>query len=97
VPGKLTDEHKAAIKIFRERRGESETLKKYAAAFRQHRRLLVDALKTGSSTVPALAVDSSLPTDVVLWHIAGMRKYGLVQEIGTNGDYVTYELVSKSE
>ena len=98
MPGKLTDAHKAALKIFRERRGGiSEPLKQHASNFRQQRKQLNTALQGGPATVPELALTTGLPADQVLWHIAGMRKYGAVQEAGQTGDYVKYELVKQSQ
>ncbi len=98
MPGKLTDAHKAALKLFRERRGGvSEPLKQHATAFRQQRKQLTDALKAAAATVPELALKSGLPADQVLWHIAGMRKYGLAREVAQAGDYVKYELVKNPQ
>jgi hypothetical protein len=98
MPGKLTDAHKAALKLFRERRGGiSEPLKQHATTFRQQRKQLTDALKVAAATVPELAQKTGLPADQVLWHIAGMRKYGLAREVGQVDDYVKYELVKNSQ
>lgn len=96
MPGKLTDTHKQALKFFRERHGGiAESLKQHASRFRQQRKQLTDALKEAAATVPQLALKTGLPADHVLWHIAGMRKYGVAQETGMDGDYVKYELVKK--
>jgi predicted transcriptional regulator len=93
MPGKLTEAHKAALKIFRERRGGiSESLKQHASGFRQQRKQLTEVMKAGAATVPELAQKAGLPADQVLWHLSGMRKYGLAQEAGQAGDYVKYEL-----
>ena len=98
MPGKLTDAHKAALKLFRERRGGiSEPLKQHASRFRQQRKQLAGALQASPATVPELAQKTGLPADQVLWHISGMRKYGLAQEAGTDGDYVKYELVQPTK
>jgi hypothetical protein len=98
MPGKLTDDHKAALKLFRERRGGiSEPLKQHAAGFRQQRKQLAEAMQASPATVPELAQKTGLPADRVLWHIAGMRKYGEAQEAGVAGDYVKYELVKPAK
>jgi hypothetical protein len=54
-------------------------------------------LQAGPATVPDLAGKTGLPADQVLWQLAGMRKYGQVQEAGMSGDYVKYELVTLSK
>lgn len=92
----LTDLHKAALKKFREQQKQrGEDPGKYAARFRQQRKAIATALKPGPATVPQLAQATSLPAHEVLWHLAGMRKYGEVQETGQAGDYMTYALTSQ--
>jgi hypothetical protein len=97
MSGKLTDAHKQALKLFRERHGGvADSLKEYSADFRQVRKRLTEALQGASATVPELARQTGLPADQVLWHIAGMRKYGIAREVGADGNYVKYALVEQS-
>ena len=97
MPGKLTEEHKQALKLFRERHGGvSDFLKKYATDFRRERKQLTEALQVAPATVPELSRQTGLSPDQVLWHVAGMRKYGLAREVGPDGDYVKYALVEQS-
>jgi G:T-mismatch repair DNA endonuclease (very short patch repair protein) len=51
------------------------------------------AMLGGPKSVPQLAESTGIPTHVVLWHIAAMKKYGLVVEasLDENGDYFLYE------
>lgn len=96
MPGKLTEAHKQALKLFRERHGGvADSLKRYAADFRRERKRLTEALQAAPYTVPELARQTGLPPDQVLWHIAGMRKYGIVHEVGPKEDYVKYELTEQ--
>jgi predicted Rossmann fold nucleotide-binding protein DprA/Smf involved in DNA uptake len=98
MPGKLTEAHRQALKLFRERHGDvPETVKQYAKEFRQRRKRITEALREAPATVPELAAKTGMPADQVLWHIAGMRKYGEAREAVAHGDYVKYELVKKSE
>ena len=98
MPGKLTEAHKQALKVFRERHGGvSESAKKYAADFRRDRKRLTEALRIAPATVPELTQQTGLPADQVLWHLAGMRKYGAAREVGPDGDYVKYALVEESQ
>jgi len=96
MPGKLTEEHKQSLKLFRERHGVSDSLKRYAADFRRERKRLTEVLQVAPATVPELARQTGLPADQVLWHIAGMRKYGTVREVGPDGDYIKYALVEQT-
>ena len=41
-----------------------------------------------------MATACDLPTNEVLWHIAGMRKYGELVEDVQVGDYFKYRLMS---
>ena len=62
MPGKLTEAHKQALKLFRERHGGvADSLKKYAADFRRERKQLTDALQAAPATVPELAQQTGLP------------------------------------
>jgi hypothetical protein len=98
MPGKLTEAHKQALKVFRDRHGGvNESLKRYAADFRRDRKRLAEALRIAPATVPELARQTGLPADQVLWHLAGMRKYGTAREVGPDGDYVKYALVEQSQ
>jgi len=72
------------------------TLKKYVADFRQDRKQITEALRKGAGTVPELAVQTGLPAEQVLWHVTAMRKYGTVQEVGPEGDYVKYEFIEQN-
>ncbi len=49
------------------------------------RRLLKGALDKGPKSVPELAIACNLPSDVVLWHVMAMRRYGDVVEAGEEG------------
>jgi hypothetical protein len=44
--------------------------------------------------VPQLAQATGLSAHEVLWHLAGMRKYGAAQETTQEGDYPLYESVA---
>ena len=54
---------------------------------RRIRKVLRQALRDGSRTVPQLASDTALAAHEVLWHIAAMKKYGAVVEDGMDEDY----------
>jgi aryl-alcohol dehydrogenase-like predicted oxidoreductase len=93
----ITDTHKAALKRFREQRKQAgEDPAQAAVRFRQQRKAVASALKNGPGTVPQLAEATGLPAHEVLWHLAGMRKYGAAQEIGQDGDYPRYARVDAS-
>jgi len=57
------------------------------------RKAIKKALAQESLSIPGLAQKTSIDANQILWHIATMRKYGLVQEDGQNGDYCLYSLL----
>jgi hypothetical protein len=79
----------------------SETVKHAQALLKEQqtaRKALQRALVGGAKSVPQLAENSGLPSHMVLWHIAAMKKYGLVVEAGMDddGDYYLYELTKEA-
>jgi predicted Rossmann fold nucleotide-binding protein DprA/Smf involved in DNA uptake len=61
------------------------------------RKTLMRAMRGGPHSVPQLAEDSDLPADEVLWHIASMKKYGEVAEVGLDEDYEYYMYILEKE
>ncbi len=72
-----------------------ELLKKQQAA----RKLLEKSMRDGPRSVPQLTQQTGIPAHEVLWHMASMKKYGLVVEAGTDdsGDYFIYSLNKESK
>jgi hypothetical protein len=83
---KLRDERDAAVDAATERNKGRQAVRKQVRA----------ALAGGASTVPALAAATGLPAQDVLWHVAAMRKYGDLAEVGMDGDYCTYALLAEA-
>ena len=42
-------------------------------------------------TIPEAAQETGLPADKVLWFVAALKKYGIVEEAGMCGDYPLYK------
>ena len=63
------------------------------------RKTLQNILSEAPCTVPKLASAASIPPHIVLWHIAAMKKYGLVEEDGMDetGDFYLYRLKKGAE
>ncbi|HVN15506.1 MAG TPA: hypothetical protein VMT73_07175 [Anaerolineales bacterium] len=47
-------------------------------------------------TVPEAAQATGLPADKVLWFVAAMKKYGIVEEAGMCGDYPLYKTAKEN-
>jgi predicted transcriptional regulator len=63
------------------------------------RKKLQHALQDGPCSVPQLAEATSLPAHQILWYVATMKKYGLVEESGLDEDeeYYLYSLSKGSK
>jgi predicted transcriptional regulator len=61
------------------------------------RKKLRKAMEAGPASVPALASTTGIPSHEVLWHIAAMKKYGLVEEDGVDKAKEYYEYTPAKE
>ena len=61
--------------------------------------MLERALQDAPHSVPQLAGQTGISAHEVLWHIAAMKKYGLVEETGMDesGDYYLYGLSKEAK
>jgi len=81
-----------------------ELRQRYAASVKKAQELLKEQqtvrktlqrlLQQAPCSVPQLAAAARAPADEILWHIAAMKKYGIVEEAGMdeNGEYYLYRL-----
>jgi ferric-dicitrate binding protein FerR (iron transport regulator) len=62
------------------------------------RKSLRQALLGGARSVPQLAEIAGIPASAALWHVAAMKKYGLLVEasMDEDGDYYLYELSAEA-
>lgn len=82
------------------RKEYSEVVKRAQALMKEQqavRKVLEKALKDGPCSVPKLAEMTGVRSNEVLWHVASMKKYGIIAEAGTDesGDYFTYALTGE--
>jgi len=63
------------------------------------RKKLRKALEAGPMTVPTIASATGIPSHEVLWHIAAMKKYGMVEEAGMDeaNEYYMYRASKDSK
>jgi predicted transcriptional regulator len=84
---RLREQHQIGFKA-------TQVLLKELQAVRKEMR---QAMKSGPKTVPELAEIIKLPASQVLWHIAAMKKYGLIVETGLDGNYYRYTLAEETK
>ncbi|MFO7715308.1 hypothetical protein [Desulfosarcina sp.] len=94
-PEKDQQAKKAAMKMLRE---ERKTLIKAASTKMKHQKNAIDAildqLKAGAKTVPAIAAATGASTAETLWYVAALKKYGEIKEAEKDGGYFKYELAN---
>ena len=64
---------------------------------RQVRKTIIETLRRGTQTVPAIAESTGLPSHQVLWHLMAMKKYGRLVEGQQRDDYYEYALSAEEE
>ena len=93
----MTDEaKKEALKALRESRKKTvESARERMKETRAFRKKLSEALTEGPKTVPELTQATGIPSQLVLWHLTSMKKYGKVGEGDQSGDYFQYVLLKE--
>lgn len=89
----LTAEQKKSLADFRQRINTDGSVLQRHKDFLVARKAIRKALEKQPDTVPGLAESLKLPSQEVLRHIAGMRKYGEVRETGETDGYIRYGMV----
>jgi hypothetical protein len=83
----LRKEHREGVKAAQALMKEQQTVRK---ALRR-------ALQGEPKTVPQLAESIDLPPHEVLWHIAALKKYGQVREVGLDDEWEYYQYALAEE
>jgi predicted transcriptional regulator len=86
------------VEMRKEHRDSVQKAQELLKAQQSARKALERALTGGPHSVPQLAQAVNMSAHEVLWHVAGMKKYGIVAEAGTDesGDYYLYRLTKEA-
>ncbi len=89
ILGELRQQHGAQVKHAKELLKEQQTVRKTLQSVLQHE----------PQSVPQLAATTKIAAHVILWHIAAMKKYGVVEEAGMdeNREYYLYRLAKEAK
>ena len=87
------------VEMRKERRDSVQKAQELLKAQQSARKALERALTGSPHSVPQLAQAVNMPAHEVLWHVAAMKKYGIVAEAGTDesGDYYLYRLTKEAQ
>lgn len=81
------------LKKLNELRGPvPQELRDLVAAQNKAQQAILKALKEGPRTAPELAAAAGLDAQQALWFVAGLRKYGKIEDVPGRGDYPKYAL-----
>jgi predicted transcriptional regulator len=83
---------KVDLKELRQTRAATVTATQRLLKEQQATRKLINAeISSQARTVPDISQAIGLPAGQVLWHLMAMKKYGLIEESGMEGQYYLYE------
>lgn len=87
--GELRQQHSVQVKKAQELLKEQQTVRK----------ILQRALSQAPHSIPQLSAITNIAAHRILWHIAAMKKYGIVEEAGMdeNGEYYLYRLSKEAK
>jgi len=62
------------------------------------RKILQHTLLKESCSIPQLSAITNIAPHLILWHIAAMKKYGIIEEAGMDetGEYYLYRLAKET-
>jgi predicted Rossmann fold nucleotide-binding protein DprA/Smf involved in DNA uptake len=85
----LRQQHRDSVKQVQTLLKEQQTVRK----------TLCRAMQAGPKSVPQLAEATEMPAHEILWHLAAMKKYGLVVETGLDeaDEYYLYGLPEEAK
>jgi len=82
------------------RRACKERIDRVSAQVREQKKSLKvirAQLENTACTVPEVATATGMATDMVLWYVAAMKKYGQIAEVEKEDGYYRYSLIAVKE
>jgi predicted transcriptional regulator len=52
---------------------------------------ILNSISHDAKTIPEISKEINVPSEKVLWYLAGFKKYGFIYEEGKKGSYYTYK------
>ncbi len=85
---------KKTIDVMKEKRKVSDKVKENLKAFNKLKKLLLKALETGEKTIPEIAKELEIESDVITYHLMTLLKYGFIEagEMDEDDEYYYYKL-----
>ena len=88
---------KKTIDVMKEKRTVSPEVKERIKAFNKLKKLILKSLESGEKTIPEIAKEIELDSDLVTYNLMTLLKYGFIEagEIDDDDEYYYYKLKEK--
>lgn len=85
---------KKTIDVMKEKRKVSDKVKENLKAFNKLKKPLLKALEAGEKTIPEIAKELEIESDVITYHLMTLLKYGFIEagEMDEDDEYYYYKL-----
>ena len=82
------------IDIIKQKRKVSESVKEKMKEFNRIKKLILKTLETEEKTIPQIAQETGLESDIVTYYLMTLQKYGSVEagDVDDMGTYYFYKL-----
>ena len=100
MPEENTPKQQKADDMKALRRACKERIDRVAAQVKEQKKSLKAIraqLEKTACTVPEMATATGMTTDVVLWYVAAMKKYGQIAEVEKDDGYYRYAWIAAKE
>ncbi len=88
---------KKTIDVMKEKRRVSPEVKERIKAFNKLKKLILKSLASGEKTIPEIAKEIELDSDLITYNLMTLLKYGFIEagEIDDDDEYYYYKLKEK--
>lgn len=83
------------LKTFKGKYPPSAQLLEEVRVHNRRKAAILKSVKDAAKSVPEIAEETAIPSELVLWYLAGLKKYGQIEEEGKKGSYYTYKKKGK--
>ena len=84
-------DYKDQLKTFKEKFPPSKALLDEVKEQNRIKAAILGSISASAKSVPEIAQATGVPSRIVLWYLAGLKKYGLIFEEGKKGTFYTYK------
>jgi hypothetical protein len=79
------------LKILKEKNPPSKELLNEVKEQSRIKSAILKSVSENAKSVPEISLETGVPSHIVLWYLAGLKKYGMIFEEGKKGTYYSYK------